>query len=634
MAEWNTSDSGILRKNTTSENYDDLLVFGYACKLFREDEKALYIDQGKHLIPWMGDETLKIDRYDCRGALSDLRKYEASREGFDALRWLGLSEKEKQLEELCDKERYYALKNNEEEEQMYKEEEQKRQKTNTFQYSYDVPTDPSTKPHTTDVPAPEIDEDYVPSPILDVPVDIDIPKTVKESARIEKTAMFVCKQGPQMEILIKAKQAGNPQFSFLNQGDKLYKFYRHVLAALKAGRYQGHEPKIESKNELKQDDGNDQAPSSHYLHPSLLSTSLQREPVPQVPYKPSANCAYSQLVSRIQGTPAEPTPEPETAQTFAQMTYEQQQYYQYYYAQQYYEYYKQVALFQQGQGGNPGQFVPPPDFQNLDPNIQSYIQQIAYTQYLQQHQQQQTGNSPYAQIVSNVIKDVNPYTVNMPQLPQYSGPTESVTATKPTGTGLQLDDTASRDSAIDKVEVVMNKSLVPLAAYGSSSESDSDDSSAEEEKKKVPEFAVPTGETQSVIDKMAIYVSKNGEKFEDIVRAKGDPRFEFLKKDNEYNRYYREKIKKLKEEDKEKRAVEEKAPIVDKKEQVVEKKEPEKKEVKTPKKEKKVIAPVSFSIKKAKEDQPKEIKSALPIEESDEEVDNKTSEANTSDMRE
>lgn len=36
------------------------------------------------------------------------------------MRWLGLNDKERQLEELCDKERYYSLKMNEEEEEMYK----------------------------------------------------------------------------------------------------------------------------------------------------------------------------------------------------------------------------------------------------------------------------------------------------------------------------------------------------------------------------------------------------------------------------------------------------------------------------------------------------------------------------------
>lgn len=58
------SEAGILRKNEINEKKEELLVFGYSCKIFRDDDKALFIDQGKHLIPWMGDETLKIDRFD------------------------------------------------------------------------------------------------------------------------------------------------------------------------------------------------------------------------------------------------------------------------------------------------------------------------------------------------------------------------------------------------------------------------------------------------------------------------------------------------------------------------------------------------------------------------------------------
>lgn len=41
---------------------EDLFVFGYACKLFRDDAKAKSIDEGKHLIPWMGDDRHMIDR--------------------------------------------------------------------------------------------------------------------------------------------------------------------------------------------------------------------------------------------------------------------------------------------------------------------------------------------------------------------------------------------------------------------------------------------------------------------------------------------------------------------------------------------------------------------------------------------
>jgi len=45
-----------------NENLKDLYVFGYQCKLFRDNERALFIDRGKHLIPWMGNDSLMIDR--------------------------------------------------------------------------------------------------------------------------------------------------------------------------------------------------------------------------------------------------------------------------------------------------------------------------------------------------------------------------------------------------------------------------------------------------------------------------------------------------------------------------------------------------------------------------------------------
>ncbi|OQR67271.1 protein suppressor of white apricot-like [Tropilaelaps mercedesae] len=39
---------------------EDLLVFGYACKVYRDDNRALQAE--KALIPWMGDELISIDR--------------------------------------------------------------------------------------------------------------------------------------------------------------------------------------------------------------------------------------------------------------------------------------------------------------------------------------------------------------------------------------------------------------------------------------------------------------------------------------------------------------------------------------------------------------------------------------------
>lgn len=39
---------------------EDLLVFGYACKVYRDDDRALQAE--KALIPWMGDDEITVDR--------------------------------------------------------------------------------------------------------------------------------------------------------------------------------------------------------------------------------------------------------------------------------------------------------------------------------------------------------------------------------------------------------------------------------------------------------------------------------------------------------------------------------------------------------------------------------------------
>ena len=55
-------------QSTEKAEDDDLLVFGYACKLYKDEVKALLEDSGQLLIPWMGDGSLMIDRcVDVRG---------------------------------------------------------------------------------------------------------------------------------------------------------------------------------------------------------------------------------------------------------------------------------------------------------------------------------------------------------------------------------------------------------------------------------------------------------------------------------------------------------------------------------------------------------------------------------------
>lgn len=116
---------------------------------------------------------------------------------------------------------------------------------------------------------------------------------MKLHAVIEKTAKFIATQGPQMEILIKAKQSNNQQFEFLNMDNRLNRYYKHLLNALKHGFYPAEEPSVEQ-------------PPPTTNHPEVAAPVIEEPPaivVPQIRYKPSADCAYTQLISKIKGVP-------------------------------------------------------------------------------------------------------------------------------------------------------------------------------------------------------------------------------------------------------------------------------------------------------------------------------------------
>lgn len=41
---------------------EQILAFGYGCKLFDDENSARFLDQGKNLVPSSGDNDLLIDR--------------------------------------------------------------------------------------------------------------------------------------------------------------------------------------------------------------------------------------------------------------------------------------------------------------------------------------------------------------------------------------------------------------------------------------------------------------------------------------------------------------------------------------------------------------------------------------------
>eukprot|EP00967_Tisochrysis_lutea_P093403 scaffold135127_cov12-Tisochrysis_lutea.AAC.1 len=48
------------------EHQGSLEVLGLPCTVFKDEGTAQFIDQERHLLPWFGDETNLVDRYDVR----------------------------------------------------------------------------------------------------------------------------------------------------------------------------------------------------------------------------------------------------------------------------------------------------------------------------------------------------------------------------------------------------------------------------------------------------------------------------------------------------------------------------------------------------------------------------------------
>lgn len=245
-------------------------------------------------------------RYDGRGYLHDLKQFEATDKG-DAV--VALSEEDAYMEQICDEERYMALKKSIVEEELYHEEELKRLRAaladegayNQVGFSYEENKGSSQTEidqEKEQTKADEEDEDFTPVAELNVPTGMTVPTTTKMNAIIEKTALFVSAHGPQMEIVIKAKQSANAQFAFLAFDDELNPYYKHMIQAIKLGKYvpQQTQPAEE------EDDDSDEDGDDHYLHPSLLSSGINFDQglmVPKLAYAKTGEDRYSLLVSQL-----------------------------------------------------------------------------------------------------------------------------------------------------------------------------------------------------------------------------------------------------------------------------------------------------------------------------------------------
>ncbi|KAM9118131.1 splicing factor, suppressor of white-apricot homolog isoform 3-T3 [Pangshura tecta] len=468
----------------------ELLVFGYACKLFRDDEKAQYQEQGRHLIPWMGDPKIMIDRYDGRGHLHDLSEYDAEYSTWN--RDYQLSEEEARIDALCDEERYLALHTDLLEEEARQEEEYKRLSEalaedgtyNAVGFSYgsdyydpSQPTEEEEQQASREreaAQAENVEENEEPfiAPLgLSVPPDVELPPTAKMHAIIERTANFVCKQGVQFEIMLKAKQARNSQFDFLRFDHYLNPYYKLVQKAMKEGRYAApSENKMEEKKNSKvisdEEDDDDDDEDGNYLHPSLFASKkcnrLEELMKPLKVVDPDHPLAA--LVRKAQSDNNSSTPQSADG-----------------------------AAIQTSQ---------------VDYPADSTVAAMYYSYYM-------LPDGTYCLAPPPPGIDVATYYSALPAGMTVSSTTGVTSVPPPPGTTPPPPpDTTDSNSGLTS-STPAPSTIAPVVAI-------------------IP----PPPDIQPVIDKLAEYVARNGIKFETSVRAKNDLRFEFLQPWHQYNPYY------------------------------------------------------------------------------------------------
>uniref|UniRef100_A0A2K5Z5P8 Splicing factor, suppressor of white-apricot homolog n=1 Tax=Mandrillus leucophaeus TaxID=9568 RepID=A0A2K5Z5P8_MANLE len=456
----------------------ELLVFGYACKLFRDDERALAQEQGQHLIPWMGDHKILIDRYDGRGHLHDLSEYDAEYSTWN--RDYQLSEEEARIEALCDEERYLALHTDLLEEEARQEEEYKRLSEalaedgsyNAVGFTYGSDYYDPSEPTEEEEPSKQRGErETAWTAGVGLHVYTQSPPTAKMHAIIERTASFVCRQGAQFEIMLKAKQARNSQFDFLRFDHYLNPYYKFIQKAMKEGRYtvlaenKSDEKKKSGVSSDNEDDDDEE--DGNYLHPSLFASKkcnrLEELMKPLKVVDPDHPLAA--LVRKAQADSSTPTPhnadgvpvQPSQVEYTADSTV----------AAMYYSYYMLPD-------GTYCLAPPPPGI-----DVATYYSTL-----------------PAGVTVSN-------------------SPGVTTTAPPPPGTTPPPPPTTAETSSGATSTTTTTSALAPVAAI-------------------IP----PPPDVQPVIDKLAEYVARNGLKFETSVRAKNDQRFEFLQPWHQYNAYY------------------------------------------------------------------------------------------------
>ncbi|XP_071848240.1 splicing factor, suppressor of white-apricot homolog isoform X1 [Apostichopus japonicus] len=552
-------------KKQREEDIEALCVVGYASKLFKDDSTAMAIHRGQYLVPWMGDTSMMIDRFDGRGHLSDLSEIDKVHSWNQVHH---LSEEEARIEAICDEERYLALRTDLMEEETKREEELKRihqsmgalrdQKyygavapaygeggsNQSEEYDPTMPTEDEAEKAERlakeRVPTPEPEQPFMAPESLNLPSGIETPGTQKLNLIIERTASFIAKQNPQMEIVIKARQSKNPQFDFLNYDHYLNPYYRHIVKCIKEGKYV---PAPIPKEPEKPAEDSDDSDGEGYLHPGLLGSSeLPKPKLPSHPIRPTQT----------------------TAQAYAPV--------------------------HQGYSTTQSS-VPPSSHQAIHsaaPSLASQVADVA-PPVTEPPSEPVPAVAPPADSTSGDTELLAAYYANAASefVNAYLTALASSAPPPPPGSEGQLQQPGAVPASLSQIAPVtseLNLGVTPGVSTGL------EGTETNQNPESVPPIIPPPPDVQPIIDKLAEFVAKNGDDFENGIKLKGDPRFDFVNTWHSFFTYYEQK-------------------------KFMYRREMEEREAAALEAQK---APVSFSIKPRDIDERVLVgRSALPVEESD-----------------
>ena len=195
-----------------------------------------------------------------------------------------LSLLQQEIEEICEFERYRSIRL---EEDFIDPERDEGKDGAAIAYNYDQPNLP------TDLPAALEPTSFPQS-------EPEPPSLTTLANVLEKTAEFIAKNGAQMEILMRAKEAANPKFQFLNPDNPYHPIYKQVL---EKKRQRNKNPYLNSQQISHQNELSIEEVEASLRHLTRNLPSAAPNPTSEGTYSPSysngSSSAYSKLVEKV-----------------------------------------------------------------------------------------------------------------------------------------------------------------------------------------------------------------------------------------------------------------------------------------------------------------------------------------------